>query len=133
MEPTQVAILLVEDDAAIRRAMRIFLEDLGCDVIEAQDGHEGLLYYQALPIDAVISDIHMPKMDGLEMIRAIRRYDPAVPMIAMSSDAERLSLAHRAGAQHLLKKPFDLDELHNVLDAVRTTMGWRKVCPSISY
>jgi DNA-binding response OmpR family regulator len=121
MESTHATILLVEDDAAIRRVMRIFLEDLGCDVIEAQDGHEGFLCYQALPIDAVISDIHMPKMDGLEMIKAIRHYDPAVLMIAMSSDTERLSLAHGAGAQHLLKKPFDLDELHNVLDAVRIT------------
>jgi CheY-like chemotaxis protein len=121
MEPTHATILLVEDDSAIRRLMRIFLEDLGCDVIEAQDGHEGFLRYQALPIDAVISDIHMPKMDGLEMMKAIRHYDPAVPMIAMSSDAERLSLAHRAGAQHLLRKPFDLDDLHHVLDAVRTT------------
>jgi CheY-like chemotaxis protein len=119
MEPTHATILLVEDDAAIRRVMRIFLEDLGCDVIEAQDGHEGFLRYQALPIDAVISDIHMPKMDGLEMIRAIRHYDQAVPMIAMSSDPERLSLAHRAGAQHLLTKPFDLGELHHMLDAIR--------------
>lgn len=119
MVSTQATILLVEDDAAIRRVMRIFLEDLGCDVIEAQDGHEGFLRYQALPIDAVISDIHMPKMDGLEMIRAIRHYDPAVPMIAMSSDPERLSLAHRAGVQHLLAKPFDLVELRDMLNAIR--------------
>jgi len=132
MEPTHATILLVEDDAAIRRVMRIFLEDLGCDVIEAQDGHEGLLRYQALPIDAVISDIHMPKMDGLEMIRAIRHDDPVVPMIAMSADPERLLLAHRAGAQHLLTKPFDLRELHNMLEAISMPKKWQRVCSLIS-
>jgi CheY-like chemotaxis protein len=127
MEPTHATILLVEDDAAIRGVMRIFLVDLGCDVIEAQDGLEGLQRYQALPIDAVISDMNMPKMNGLEMMRAIRNDDPSTPMIAMSSDPERLSLAHHAGAQHLLKKPFDLSELRNALEAVRPILNLETV------
>jgi CheY-like chemotaxis protein len=130
MAPTHATILLVEDEAAIRSIMRIFLEDIGCDVIEAQDGREGLERYRALPIDAVISDIHMPEMNGLEMIQAIRQYDPAATMIAMSSDPERLSLAHHAGAQQTLKKPFDLSDLRRVVDWIRVHIGGHKICPS---
>jgi CheY-like chemotaxis protein len=126
MDPTHATILLVEDEAAIRSIVRIFLEGLGCDVIEAQDGREGLQRYEALPIDAVISDIHMPEMSGLEMIRAIRQYDPAATIIAMS-------LAHHAGAQQTLKKPFDLSELRSVLDWVKMNMRWHKICLSTHF
>jgi CheY-like chemotaxis protein len=129
MDPTHATILLVEDEAAIRSIMLMFLEDVGCEVIEAQDGREGLERYRALPIDAVISDIHMPEMNGLEMIQAIRQYDPAATMIAMSSDPERLSLAHHAGAQQTLKKPFDLSDLRRVVDWIRVHMGWHEICP----
>ena len=119
MGPKQVTILLVEDEPTIRSFLHIFLEYLGFDVIEANNGLEGMQRYQALPIDAVISDIHMPEMNGLEMMRAIRQYDSAAIMIAMSSDPEWLSLAHHAGAQQTLKKPFDLDELRSVLESLR--------------
>jgi CheY-like chemotaxis protein len=129
MDPTHATILLVEDEAAIRSIMLMFLEDVGCEVIEAQDGREGLERYRALPIDAVISDIHMPEMNGLEMIQAIRQYDPVATMIAMSSDPERLSLAHHAGAQQTLKKPFDLSDLRRVVDWIRVHMGWHEICP----
>jgi CheY-like chemotaxis protein len=129
MDPTHATILLVEDEAAIRSIMLMFLEDVGCEVIEAQDGREGLERYRALPIDAVISDIHMPEMNGLEMIQAIRQYDPAATMIAMSSDPEWLSLAHHAGAQQTLTKPFDLSELRRVVDWIRVHMGWHEICP----
>jgi CheY-like chemotaxis protein len=118
MHPKQVTILLVEDEPTIRSFLHVFLEYLGFDVIEAQNGLEGLLRYQALPIDAVISDIHMPEMDGLEMMRAIRQYDSGATMVAMSADPEWLLLAHHAGAQQTLKKPFDLDELRSVLESL---------------
>jgi len=130
MDPTYATILLVEDEAAIRSIMRMFLEDIGYKVIEAQDGREGLERYRALPIDAIISDIHMPEMNGLEMIQAIRQYDPAATVIAMSSDPEQLSLAYHVGAQQTLMKPFDLSELCRVVDGISVHMGGHKICSS---
>jgi len=119
MYPTQVKILLVEDESSIRTLLRIFLESLGCVVIEAKNGREGLKRYQELPVDAVISDIYMPEMNGLELIKAIHHDDPMAVIISMSADPEQLSLARDLGAQKTITKPFDLDEWRGVLDWIR--------------
>ncbi len=130
MRPTQVKILLVEDEAEIRELLRTFLESLDCVVVEAQNGREGLQRYQELAIDAVISDIYMPEMNGLELIKAIHRDDPAAIIIAMSANREKLSLAHDLGAKETMKKPFDLDEWRGLLDWIRQSIGGFEVYPS---
>jgi CheY-like chemotaxis protein len=128
--PTQVRILLVEDEAAIREVLRIFLESLDCLVVEAQNGREGLQRYQELSIDAVISDIYMPEMNGLELIKAIHHDDPAAIIIAMSANREQLTLAHDLGAKETVSKPFDLDEWRGLLNGIRHSIGEGKFCPS---
>ena len=130
MRPTQVKILLVEDEDAIRTILRIFLESLDFVVVEAQNGREGLRRYQELSIDAVISDIYMPEMNGLELIKAIRHDDPAAIIIAMSASPEKLSLAHDLGAKETIAKPFDLDEWRGLLDWIRQSIGGFEICPS---
>jgi len=65
-------ILVIDDNAAIRELLRLVLEEEGYEVIEAADGAEGLRRYQAEPTDLVITDLEMPGMDGLELLRALR-------------------------------------------------------------
>ena len=109
-------ILLVDDDIATRVSLRFALEDFGYNVIDASEGHQGLQCYRRSSVDIVITDIHMPGMDGLEMIQAIQQYDPTAIAIAMSASREQLSLARHVGAQQTLEKPLDLSELCHVLD-----------------
>jgi CheY-like chemotaxis protein len=110
-----MTILVVDDENDVRHCLRCILEHFGYQVFEAQNGREGLQCYMTTSIDAVISDIRMPEMDGLEMIRAICHYDPAAVLIAISADRDELPLACLAGARQALQKPFDIDELQRAL------------------
>ena len=109
-------ILLIDDDEPLRRALRIFLEKSGYDVAEADDGLDGLKMFEALPADLVITDLMMPEMDGLEMILALRKLSPSVPIVAVSGgwrgDSENyLRMARRFGAVKVFDKPFEFHVL----------------------
>lgn len=114
-------ILIIDDDAQTRIVLQEMLVREGYEVVEASDGHEGLHCYQAAPSDVIILDILMPEQEGLETIRALRRLDPAVKIIAMSGGGQIgsmdfLRVAAALGAQRTLRKPFPQQEM---LDAVR--------------
>ncbi len=109
-------ILVIDDDAAVRRAVRRVLEPLGHDVREADDGAAGLALLADGGADLVITDIFMPGQDGIETVRRIRKEFPSVKMIAMSGgdSTGRMDLRRDAvlmGAAGSLRKPFERDEL----------------------
>jgi len=107
-------ILVIDDDESIRFLLRAVLEFQGYDVIEAENGYEGLLCYQAEPADLVITDMQMPVMDGLELIAELQRTFPWVKVIAISGGRRSLEVA-RTFTSHTFEKPFSLEE---VLDTV---------------
>jgi len=109
-------ILVIDDDAAIRELLRFVLEEEGYQVIEAANGAEGLQWYQADPTDLVITDLHMPGMDGLELLEALRRVVPTPALMAISGDQEALTPA-KSFTPHTFAKPLPLEQ---VLEAVRT-------------
>ena len=108
-------ILVIDDDAAMRELLRFVLEEEGYTVIEAADGAEGLQWYQADPTDLVITDLHMPGMDGLELLAALRRVVPPPALLAISGNQEALTQAKRF-TPHTFAKPLPLEQ---VLAAVR--------------
>lgn len=109
-------ILIVDDDAVVRQLLRIVLRQLNHEVVEAQNGREGLQQYRARPTDVVITDIQMPEMDGLEMIQEIRTNDPEAIIIAMSAGLpSSLDAAEALGAQCTFEKPFSLIALRNLV------------------
>ncbi|NIA22722.1 MAG: response regulator [Proteobacteria bacterium] len=117
-----VTILIVDDESHIRKVIGGILKKKGYDIIEAQNGVEGLnLFEQA---DVVITDIHMPKIDGLEFIEKIRkRTDRNVPIIILTaySTTEVAIKAIKLGAFDYIKKPFEKEELiGSVEKAVKT-------------
>ena len=107
-------ILVVDDDESIRFLLRAVLEFQGYDVIEAENGYEGLLRYQVEPADLVITDMQMPVMDGLELLMELQRTFPRVKVIAISGGRRTLEVA-RTFTPHTFEKPFSLEE---VLDTV---------------
>ena len=107
-------ILIVDDDDSIRFLLRAVLELRGYDVIEAENGYEGLLRYQAEPTDLVITDMQMPVMDGLELIMELQRTFPWVKVVAISGGRRTLEMA-RTFTPYTFEKPFSLEE---VLDTV---------------
>ena len=103
-------ILVIDDDESIRFLLRAVLEFQGYDVIEAENGYEGLLCYQAEPADLVIIDMQMPVMDGLELLMELQRTFPRVKVIAISGGRRTLEVA-KAFTPHTFEKPFSLEEV----------------------
>jgi two-component system alkaline phosphatase synthesis response regulator PhoP len=111
-------VLVVDDDASIRRVVRTVLEADGFEVVEAADGPAALLLLDAIMgrgPDAVVLDIMMPGIDGIEVCRRIDHDKIKVVMLSARDDAETRSQAALAGAEAYLTKPFSAIEL---LDAV---------------
>lgn len=108
-------ILVVDDDKAVRTAIKTILEHNGFDVVVVEDGRAGVAAVQDKPFDVIIVDIFMPGMDGLETIRLFHNHAPEVPVIAISGFMFRdsakpapnfLSMATKLGAAYSLAKPF---------------------------
>jgi DNA-binding response OmpR family regulator len=109
-------LLLIDDDATLRRAMRIFLEKSGFEIVEASDGRAGLAAFAAQPAALVVTDLIMPEVEGVETIRALRKLSGTVPIIAISGrgsggSADYLDDVRVLGASEVFEKPFELRAL----------------------
>nr|WP_262913648.1 response regulator [Rhizobium halophilum] len=118
------SILTVDDSASIRLTTRVALSNAGYTVTEAVDGQDGLAKLNSGQFDMIVTDLNMPNMDGLTMIRELRKL-PAhtgVPVIFLTteSDAEMKQQAKAAGATGWLTKPFDPESLVKI---VRKVLG----------
>jgi two-component system, chemotaxis family, chemotaxis protein CheY len=114
------SILLIDDDEALRVALRLALKRAGYKVIVAGDGKEGLRIFRRVRPVLVITDIVMDGQEGIETIHALRREAPDVKIIAMSGggstkDTTYLDAAMCLGAQRTLEKPFDLQRLLTIV------------------
>ncbi|BDG10046.1 sigma-54-dependent transcriptional regulator [Anaeromyxobacter paludicola] len=109
-------VLLVDDEPGVLFALESLLTSRGDAPVVARSGEEALASLDG--VDAVVSDFAMPGMNGLELLRAIRERDPALPVILLTAHgSERIAVqAIRSGAYEYVTKPFDIDELSTVLD-----------------
>ncbi len=112
-------ILIVEDEAAIRRVLSKILkeEDASYEVFEAEDGRQGLEMVQSQVFDLVFCDIKMPVMDGMELLGAIQEQYAEIPVVMISGhgDIEVAVQAMRLGAFDYISKPPDLNRLLNTV------------------
>ncbi len=105
-------VLIIDDDSGVRTLLRDLLEDAGYEVIDADNGDSGFNLYAANPADLVLTDIYMPKSEGIETIRNLCRAFPGDKIVAMSGidlngPPDFLSIAKKLGAEGSLTKPFD--------------------------
>jgi two-component system chemotaxis response regulator CheY len=116
------SILTVDDSASVRQAIKIALTGEGYAVSEASHGGEGVTRADDGDFALIITDLNMPVMDGLSMIRALRAKPKhaGVPIIFLTteSDADIKAQAKAAGATGWLTKPFNPDQLINVVKKV---------------
>ena len=120
-EENALAVLVVEDDPAIREFVVEALRDEGYPVQVARDGAEAITALQkgSPPPDRlclVLLDMMLPKADGVDVLRALTDLGGYVPVVAMSADRARLSEARSAGAQATVAKPYDLNRLIDVVE-----------------
>jgi len=112
-------ILVIEDEAAIRRVLGKILreENDAYSVDEAEDGLDGLEKIKADDYDLVLCDIKMPKMDGVEVLEAVKKFKPEIPFVMISGhgDLETAINTMRLGAFDYISKPPDLNRLLNTV------------------
>lgn len=106
-------ILLVDDEKSIRETLKIILEDLNYNVVIAKDGYEALDLLRGLIVDVLITDLRMPKMDGIELMKRALEIDPYIETIFISAYADIKSAvkALKMGAFDYIEKSFCTDEL----------------------
>jgi two-component system KDP operon response regulator KdpE len=124
-------ILIVDDETSIRRALHTTLCKLGFKTVEAARGEEALSLVRANTFDAVLLDINMPGMSGIETCRSIRVISPRIPILMLTvrdSEDDKVE-ALDAGADDYITKPFQLREL---TARIRAAMRWAKPANSQS-
>ncbi len=121
MKPHTRTILVIDDDGAMREYASFVLEKAGFNVFSAQDGGEGLAMAKEHAPDAIITDLVMPEMEGIETIREIRSLFPSCGIVAMSGAANSetyLAMAQCLGAHTVIQKPFTRSQLETAVRAV---------------
>jgi two-component system, OmpR family, KDP operon response regulator KdpE len=110
-------VLIVDDDQMLRDMLRDLLDDVGYRTVTASNGAAGLDTLRRAAPDLVLLDVAMPVMDGLTFLRRRSAEDcrPTVPIVVMSAQS-REAEARLLGAQQFVSKPFDLDNLLDVVD-----------------
>ncbi len=106
-------VLIVDDEKGMRDLLYKVLKKEGYDVLLAQDGEEGLDIIKTEPLDVVIADLDMPVMNGLEMVRQAKEFDPSLTIIIITAYAsiENAIEALKLGAYDYLTKPFNIEEI----------------------
>jgi two-component system response regulator HydG len=120
-------VLVVDDDSGVRFTLKGLLEDEGLEVVEAADGVVALALVKDGGVDLVLSDVRMPKLDGLQLLEQIQQLpEPRPPVVILTAHGnERLAVeAMKKGAYDYFKKPFELDD---VLLVVRRALGTLKL------
>jgi two-component system response regulator AtoC len=116
----QVSTLVVDDEAHMRRVLEIMLGKLGHAVSTAADGNQALELLQRERFDLVLTDLRMPGLDGLDLLKAMADKGISVPAIVMTAQSSVASAvqAMRLGAQDYLVRPFDVDVLELSIERV---------------
>jgi DNA-binding NtrC family response regulator len=116
-------VLIVDDERTLARAIKAFLAESGYEADVAGDAEQALGMLETLRPDVVFSDVRLPGMSGIELLRRIREFDPAIPVVIMTAygTIEGAVEAVKLGAFDYLKKPVDLEELKLLADRARET------------
>jgi two-component system, NtrC family, response regulator AtoC len=117
MLPEKKQVLIVDDEPNLRKILAAQLSRDGYDVLTAEDGEQGLAALKEHHIDLVVTDLKMPKIDGMQLLRAALAEDPDLPivMITAHGTVDTAVEALKLGAFDYLTKPFDKDEVRQIV------------------
>jgi DNA-binding NtrC family response regulator len=112
-----VEVLVVDDDTSMRALLRTLLTRNGYDVTEAEDGAVAIDKLTARAFDLVLTDLVMPRVDGLEVVRQARQLRPRTPVVMLTAEGsiQQCVSAMRAGAFNFITKPFHLPDLEEMI------------------
>ena len=117
-EKQRLRVLLVEDEADLKSAIQEVFLTRGFSVDTASTGSEALRCFLGREYQVVVSDIQLPKIDGVELARLLSRrvHSPRIVLMTASSDPDMVRQGYAAGATHVLSKPFSLTSLARMVE-----------------
>jgi two-component system chemotaxis response regulator CheY len=124
-------VLVVDDEADVRKSVKLILSKAGYDVIEAEDGEVGVNTVKSgenpLTLNAIICDLNMPKMSGMEAIPYFRSQFPSCPVIVLTGagTVDRATTLFKQGVMEFLTKPIDKDKLLGAVKKAVSEGGWK--------
>lgn len=121
------SILLIDDDADVLRTLGAFFEQRGWDVFRELTGETGLAMWERTCAEVVLVDLHLPGIDGLEVLERLRGRETAVILLTGDGDVRAAVEAMRAGAENFLVKPVDLEHLHEAAKRAAEKVRLRRV------
>jgi len=127
VNPFSKVVLLVDDSATVRRMMEWALKSFGLRTLQAVDGLSALEVLKSRTVDLAIVDLNMPRMDGIELVRALRADErwKKLPVLLLTTEqrAEDRELARAAGVNAYLTKPADPEQLRRQVEALVGSAG----------
>lgn len=122
-------LLIVEDESTLARLLKDAIGEYFYSVTLSKDGEDGLKKFKAIKPDIIITDIMMPKLDGLDMTKKIRAINEQIPIIVLSafSEKEKLLKSIDLGITKYFIKPFDPDEVLNYLQEIASKLPKNKI------
>jgi two-component system response regulator MprA len=128
-------VLVVDDEPAVREVLERILRHEGYEVVLAADGREAIQCQRAAPADAVVLDVLMPHVDGLEVCRRMRGAGDRTPVLMLTARHEVSDRVAglEAGADDYLPKPFSIEELMARLKALMRRSGWSSDDPVLRF
>jgi DNA-binding NtrC family response regulator len=124
-------VLVIDDEADVRKSVKLILSKAGYDVIEAEDGEVGVQTVKSgdnpLSLNAIICDLNMPKMSGMDAIPYFRSQFPSCPVIVLTGagTVDRANTLFKQGVMEFLTKPIDKDKLLLAVKKAMTEGGWK--------
>ena len=117
----KLKILISDDSKLLRKKLRAELEELDCEVIEAENGKEAVMRDLQEKPDAVILDIVMPEVGGIEALQVIKEVNPDIPVIMLSSAGtpQKLMKTLELGAMDFIQKPYTSAQIKRAVESIR--------------
>jgi two-component system, NtrC family, response regulator HydG len=129
MEPTRISVLVVDDEPALREVLSLRIQDWGHNVRTAVDATDAERALQQERPDVVLSDVVLPEISGVDLLRRLKQHDERLPVIMMTAhgNIDAAVEAMKAGARDFLTKPLDYRALRGLLDAVAAEREQREL------
>ena len=117
----KLKILISDDSKLLRKKLREELENLGCEVIEAENGKEAVMKDLQEQPDGVILDIVMPEVGGIEALQVIKEVNPEIPVVMLSSAGtpQKLMKTLELGAMDFIQKPYTSAQIKRAVESIR--------------
>ena len=117
----KLKILITDDSKLLRKKLRAELEKLDCDVLEAENGKEAIMRDLTEQPDGVILDIVMPEVGGIETLQVIKKINPEIPVIMLSSagTSQKLKQTLELGALDFIQKPYTSEQIKQAVERIR--------------